>query len=128
VWQSEQEAREQRTAWARARRAEAFAMLGRSDEARAILSELRAELIDYGSVITLAELDSEVSVDIELLAGNPAAAVEFGEGAFQLLDEVGKTSGQSIAMLAEALYANGRLDEAQAWAERAEDSVGATIL
>src|SRR5215218_752250 len=43
MWQTEQEAGERRNVWARARRAEALAMLGRSDEARAILSELRAE-------------------------------------------------------------------------------------
>jgi tetratricopeptide (TPR) repeat protein len=121
MWQNEQEAGERRPVWVRARRAEALAMVGRVAEGRAILSELRAELIDRGSVMTLAELDSEVSVDIELLAGDPAAAVEFGEGAFRLLDEMGKSSGQSVAMLAEALYADGRLDEAHASANRAEE-------
>jgi tetratricopeptide (TPR) repeat protein len=120
MWQNEQTG-ERRHVWVRARRAEALAMVGRVDEARAILSELRSELIDRGSVLTLAELDSEVSVDIELLAGDPAAAVEFGEGAFRLLDGLGKRSGQSVALLAEALYADGRLDEAQAWANRAEE-------
>ena len=55
----------------------------------------------------------------------PAAAIEFGEGAFRLLDEMGKRSGQSVALLAEALYADGRLDEAQAWASRA-DELGAS--
>ena len=121
MWQNEQGAAERQHVWVRARRAEALAMLGRVDEARAILSELRADLIDRGSVVTLAEIDSEVSVDIELLAGDPAAAVEFGEEAFRLLDEVGKRSGQSVALLAEALYVDGRLDEAQAWANRAEE-------
>jgi class 3 adenylate cyclase/tetratricopeptide (TPR) repeat protein len=121
LWQTELEAGERRSVWARARRAEALAMLGRSDEARAILSELRAELTDRGSVMTLAEVDSEVSVDIELLAGDPAAAVEVGEDAWRLLDEVGKRSGQSAARLAGAFYVDGRLDEAGAWADRAEE-------
>ena len=121
MWQTERDAAERRHTWARARRAEALAMLGRSDEAHAILFELRAELIDRGNVVALAQLDSEVSLDIQLLAGNPAAAVEFGEEACRLLDEMGNRSGQSTARLAEAFYVDGRLDEAEAWADRAAE-------
>ena len=122
-WQAEQDASELRNTWVRGRRAEALAMLGRFDEARAILSELRAELIDRGNVVALAELNAEISVDVELLAGDPAAAAKYGEEARRLLDELGQKAGVSAAAagLAQALYVDGRLDEAEAWSDRAAE-------
>jgi tetratricopeptide (TPR) repeat protein len=67
------------------------------------------------------------SVDVELLAGDPAAAVEFGEEGFRRLDELGEKSAQSstAAKLAQALYMLDRLEEAEAWADRAAE-LGAT--
>ncbi len=124
-WQAEQETRERRNPWARARRAQALAMLGRFDEAHAILSELRAEQSDHGSLISLAGISAEVSLDVELLAGDPAGAVEFGKEGCRLFEELGEKSGVSFAAarLAQALYVVGRLEEAEVWADRAAELV-----
>jgi tetratricopeptide (TPR) repeat protein len=63
------------------------------------------------------------SAAIELLAGDPATAVEFREEAFRLLGELGERGAQSGAAgnLAQALYALDRLEEADAWARRAAE-------
>ncbi|MBA2341932.1 MAG: AAA family ATPase, partial [Thermoleophilaceae bacterium] len=78
AWLDEQGERGARNANLRAHRANALAMLGRFDEARAILVEVRAELADRGGGIWLAALTGQPSIDVELLAGDPAAAAEFG--------------------------------------------------
>jgi class 3 adenylate cyclase/tetratricopeptide (TPR) repeat protein len=106
----------------RAVRARALAMLGRFDEARAILAETRAVLAERGSGIKFAG-SFEDSLDVELLADDPAAAVEFGAEGCRLFDELGEHSILSTAAgwLAEALYALDRLEEADAWAGRAAE-------
>jgi tetratricopeptide (TPR) repeat protein len=98
-------------------------MLGRFDEARAILAEARAQLADRGGLLWLAVTTGHSSVRVELLAGNPAVAVEFGEEGFRQLAELGEKGAQSGAagMLAQALYALERLEEADAWAGRTEE-------
>ena len=123
TWLDEQGERGARNPNLRANRANAMAMLGRFDEARAILAEVRAELADRGGGIWLAALTGSSSVDVELLAGDPAAAAEFGEKGCALLDELGERSMLSTAAgrLAQALYAIDRLDEADAWAGRAAE-------
>jgi tetratricopeptide (TPR) repeat protein len=124
-----------RNAWARARRAQALAMLGRFGEARTSLSDVRAELADHGSFMALAGVKAEISLDVELLAGHPAAAVEFGEEGWRLQVELGEKSGLApgAAMLAKALHVVGRLEEAAAWADRAAklvppDDAGTQVL
>ena len=123
AWLDEQGERGARNPDIRALRASALAMLGRFDEARAILAEVRAELADRGSGIWLGALTGQASVDLELLAGDPAAAAEFGAEGCALLDELGERSMLSTAAgrLAQALYALDRLDEADAWARRSEE-------
>ena len=88
-------------------------MLGRFEEARAILSDLRAEHADRGSTTGLALVTAHGCVEMELLAGEPAAAVEFGEEGCRLLEEVGDRGWLStgLGLLAQALYALDRLDE-----------------
>jgi tetratricopeptide (TPR) repeat protein len=107
----------------RARRAEALAMLGRFDEARALLAELRRELADRGEEFGLAEVSAMNVVSVELLAGDPASAVAFGEEGCRLLEKQRQQSVLSTAAgrLAQALYALGRLDEADAWANRGSE-------
>jgi tetratricopeptide (TPR) repeat protein len=58
------------------------------------------------------------SADVELLAGDPAAAAAFGEEGCRLFDELGERSYLSTAAgnLAQALYQLDRLDEADDWA------------
>jgi class 3 adenylate cyclase/tetratricopeptide (TPR) repeat protein len=121
AWLDEQKARGENY-FLRRPRAHALAMLGRFDEARAILAEARAQLADRSGELALA-LTMDSSAVVELLAGDPATAVEFGEEAFRLLGELGEKSAQSSAAgnLARALYALDRLEEADAWARRAAE-------
>jgi tetratricopeptide (TPR) repeat protein len=121
LWLDEQGEQAPRDHHLRGGRALALAMLGRFDEARAILVEVRAGLADRGGGIPLALVTGHHSVNLELLAGDSAAAVEFGEEGCRLFDELGEQSFLSTAagMLAQALYALDRLEEADAWAGRA---------
>jgi class 3 adenylate cyclase/tetratricopeptide (TPR) repeat protein len=106
----------------RAYRAGSLAMLGRFDEARAILGESRAELGERGLGVLLANITAFESVWVELWAGDPAAAAEFGAEGWKMYEELGERIFLSAAAgnLAQALYALDRLDEADAWARRGE--------
>jgi class 3 adenylate cyclase/tetratricopeptide (TPR) repeat protein len=123
AWFDESEPRGGRVQWVRVFRAEAMAMLGRFDEARAILAETRAELAERGSGILLATTFGIFSVDVELLAGDPAAAADFGAEGCRLFAELEEQSIFSTAAgkLAQALYALDRLEEADAWASHAAE-------
>jgi tetratricopeptide (TPR) repeat protein len=127
VWLDEQGERGARNPNVCRYKGSALAMLGRFEEARAILAEMRAELADRGGGIWLANLTAHGSVEVELLAGDPAAAVELGAEGCRLLEELGEKSFLSTAagQLAQALYALDRLDEADDWAGRAAE-LGAT--
>jgi tetratricopeptide (TPR) repeat protein len=98
-------------------------MLGRFDEARAILAGSRAESAERGGGVLLANLTAFESVDLELWAGDPAAAAEFAAEGFRLHEELGEEIFLSMAAgsYARALYALDRLDEADAWARRAAE-------
>ncbi len=122
TWLDERDAREGQNFWLRAHRAVALAMQGRFDEARAILAEARAQAAERGAAMHLAGINM-VSVDVELLAGDPAAAVELGEAGSGVSEEQGERSMLSTAAggLAQALYAVDRLDDADIWAGRATE-------
>ena len=62
AWLDENEPRAGRDHWLRAYRAGALAMLGRFDEARAILAETRAELAERGGGVLLANITAFESV------------------------------------------------------------------
>jgi len=98
-------------------------MVGRFDEARALLAEARAELADRGGGVGLAMATGLTSMNVEFLAGDFAAAAAFGQRGCRLLDELGEKSFQSTAAggLAKALYELDRLDEADEWAGRAAE-------
>ena len=121
-WLDENEPGHGRDPWTRAPRAQALAMLGRFDEARAILTESRAMLADRGAALMLAGA-TRVSGEVELLADDPAAAAELGTEACRLFSELGEKGYLSTAAgcLAQALYGVDRLEEAEAWAGRAAE-------
>ena len=123
TWLDEHEPEAGRNYWLRGTRAEALAMLGRVDEARAILAETRAELAERGGPILLGTTNGMTAVMVELLAGDPAAAAEAGKEGCRILQEVGEHSQLSTmaGWLAQALYALDRLEEAEAWAGRASE-------
>jgi class 3 adenylate cyclase/predicted ATPase len=102
-------------------RAGALAMAGRFDEARAIIAEVRAELAERGGKLLLACITASDCADIELLAGNAAAAAEFGAEGCRQLEELGDRGflSTATAIRAQALYALDRLDEADVSAGRA---------
>ncbi len=122
TWLDEQEAAGVRDPFVRLNRSGGLAMLGRFEEARMILSELRAELADRGATIPFVFAIGRVC-DLELLAGDPAAAVEFGEERRRLLEQAGERGWLSTALgsLAQALYALDRLDEADRRAAQAAE-------
>ena len=126
AWLDEQEARGVRDIDLRKFRGEALAMLGRFDEARAILAEDRANLVDRGGGLALAVAVGIYSVDVELLAGDPAAAVEFGEEGCRLLGELGEQTilATAAGRLGQALFALDRLEDAESWAGRAAELGG----
>jgi class 3 adenylate cyclase/tetratricopeptide (TPR) repeat protein len=123
AWLDEHEQLAGRNHWLRSYRGLALAMLGRFDEARAILAETRAELADRGGGIALATATGMASVDVELLAGDPAVAAELGAEGCRLLSELGEQSMLSTAAgtLAQALYGLDRLEDAVVWAGRAAE-------
>jgi len=123
AWLDENEAREGWGPWLRAPRAGALARLGRFDEARTILAGVRAGLAERGMGVRLAVLTSFNSVDIELLAGDPAAAAELGAEGCRMFEELGEPLflSTAAAKLAQALCALDRLEEAEAWTRRSEE-------
>jgi tetratricopeptide (TPR) repeat protein len=95
-------------------------MLDRLDEARAILAELRAEWSERGGGIL--RIVAEVgALQVELLAGDPAAAVPPGEKLCRLYEESGLHGflPWALGMLGQTYYAAGRLEDACAAADRA---------
>ena len=88
------------------------AMLGRFEEARALLEQGHAILDELGLRVASA-VAAEIGGMVELLAGEPAAAEERLRAGIALLEPMGETSGVSTltAILAEACYQQGRPDE-----------------
>ena len=122
AWQDAQDAQVRRNPNLRAHRARAMAMLDRFDEARALVAGLRAEWAERGGYL-LGIVGASAAVDVELLSGNPAAAIAPGEELCRLYEEGGLLMYLSWAagMVAEAYYALGRLEDADAWAGRAAE-------
>jgi len=123
AWLDENEPRFGRDPWLPAARAWALAMLGRFDEARAILAETRAGLAELGGGVQLGVITGIESAGVELLAGDLTAAAELGAEGCSLLGELGAVSflSTAAATLAQTHYALERLEEADAWAGRAAE-------
>jgi class 3 adenylate cyclase/tetratricopeptide (TPR) repeat protein len=101
-------------------RAVTLGMLGHFDEARPILAECLQMLEERGDLLNLGQYRSTSATRLELLAGDPAAAVRHGEEGCRLLEELGERGylSTSCCDLAQALYALDRLDEADLWARK----------
>src|SRR5262249_33954184 len=109
--------------WLGATRGVALAMTGRLDEGRAVLAGTSAELAERGGGIEYATMTGIESANVELLAGDPAAAAELGAEGCRLLEALGERAflSTAAATLAQALYALDRLSEAETWAARAAE-------
>jgi class 3 adenylate cyclase/tetratricopeptide (TPR) repeat protein len=91
---------------------ELYAMREQFEEARAAARRAERIYVDLGLRIAFAGL-TQVAGPIELLAGDPVAAEEVIRRGYDILHEIGAT-GESDALLAEALYRQGRYEEAAA--------------
>ena len=89
------------------------AMQGRFKEARELLERDRAIIDELGLRVASA-VAAEIWGMLELLAGDPNAAEDRLRAGIAVLEPMGEKSGVSTlaAMLAEAVYRQGRLDEA----------------
>jgi class 3 adenylate cyclase/tetratricopeptide (TPR) repeat protein len=100
--------------------AELHAMQGDFGAARSLIREADAIHGELGRIYTVALAHFEASV--EMLAGHPAVAEERLRRAYDRLDEMGEKAlfATTAAMLAEALYRQGRFEEAETlcWASR----------
>jgi len=89
------------------------AMLGNFDHARDLYVRSRSGLAELGWNLQAA-LTSLVSGVVEMLAGDPAAAERELRADYETLDRMGERNyiSTTAAFLAEALYEQGRFDEA----------------
>ncbi|MGZ4253350.1 MAG: adenylate/guanylate cyclase domain-containing protein [Solirubrobacteraceae bacterium] len=101
--------------------------LGRFPEARALLGHAKALLQEVALTSWLAGPLAQLSGWIELLAGDPVAAERELRWGYNTLKEIEERSWLSTvaAILAEAVYAQGRNGEAEHLARASEESAGA---
>ncbi|HEY3182629.1 MAG TPA: BTAD domain-containing putative transcriptional regulator [Gaiellaceae bacterium] len=101
------------------------AMRGDFAEARELVARYREILEDLGVTVTAASA-SETWAIVELLAGKPAAAERELRRGFASLERIGETFSQPnlAAMLADALHAQGRWEEALTYTEISEAGAG----
>ena len=105
----------------RAYRGWSLAKIGRFEEAREIIGEARADQAERGGGTLYANLTAFEAASVERLAGDLAAAAEFGFEGCRLHEELGEDFflGEAAASLAQTLYELGRIDEANSWIGRA---------
>ena len=121
-WVEELEARGLRDSWIRDARGYALAHAGSFDDARVILGDLRGELTERNARNVLVRT-LQMSRDVELLAGDYAAATTFGLDACRELEERALRSvlTTAAARLAQGFYGLGRIEEAEVEASRAAE-------
>jgi class 3 adenylate cyclase/tetratricopeptide (TPR) repeat protein len=98
------------------------AMRGNFDRARDLYRRSRAILDEFGMKL-YAALTSLDSGPIELMAGDPAAAEAELRRDYEALDQIGERNYRATVAgaLAEALYQQDRLDDAERFARIAQD-------
>jgi tetratricopeptide (TPR) repeat protein len=103
------------------------AMLGRFEEARALAGAAGSILADYGLRLGA---NSHLEAMVELLAGDPAAAERALRTDYDALGRIGETGflSTTAALLARAVEAQGRHDEAYALTEASERAGAADDL
>jgi ATP/maltotriose-dependent transcriptional regulator MalT len=103
--------------------AELSAMLGRFEGVRDRIDQAEAILNDLG--LTLMALHSEeVRGAVEMLAGEPAAAERYLRRTYEGLERLGERGflSTTAAELAQAVYAQGRYEEAEQFAAIGEEA------
>jgi predicted ATPase/DNA-binding SARP family transcriptional activator len=92
-----------------------YAYQGRFADARAAIMRSRAALTRLGAKLALAESAIPAAL-VALIAGDPAEAEHYardGYQAFRAMGKGGQLADGLLGQLAEALYAQGRFDEAR---------------
>jgi tetratricopeptide (TPR) repeat protein len=102
------------------------AYLGRFDEARNLLARARALLEEVALPVWAAGPLAQEAGWIELLAGDPVAAEAALRSGFDMLDAIGEVAWLSTdaGILAEAVDAQGRYDEALRFTRISEELAG----
>jgi len=102
--------------------AQLYAMRGEFDHARTLYRRGRATLEDLGATVQATAV-SIYSGRVELLAGDPAAAEERMRPAYDTFRKIGEraTCSTLAAILGEAVYQQGRYDEADALSHVSEE-------
>jgi class 3 adenylate cyclase/tetratricopeptide (TPR) repeat protein len=100
------------------------AMQGRFEVARDLAARARTLLEEVALTVWAAGPLTQMTGWVELLAGDPEAAERHLRPGVELLHEIGELAWLSTAagILAEALYASGRYDEAEEFAALCEES------
>ena len=103
-----------------------YAYAGRFADARAALVRGRSTYVEFGARIEWA-LGGVAAGEIELIAAEPAAAERCLSEAYEVFRATGERRYllTAVSPLAEALYAQGRFNEAQRLTEEAEALAGA---
>ena len=111
------------------------AQVGEFDDAAALLSSARATYEELGHRSAVATASAAVRGDVELLAGDSSAAEATFCWLCEELERIGAFShlASRAGDLAEALYQQGRYDEAEHWVavgelHSAEDDLDARLL
>jgi class 3 adenylate cyclase/predicted ATPase len=104
------------------------AMQGEFDNARSLSREANAILEELGRMYSVGVAQHEAAV--ELLAGQPARAEELLRRVFDRLDAMGEKAllASTAGMLAQALYAQGRLEDAETFCRASRDAAAAEDL
>ncbi|MDP9284713.1 MAG: AAA family ATPase, partial [Actinomycetota bacterium] len=112
--------------WGRSIQCVLEAMRGKFDEARQLREQARATWEDLGMRLELAGSGQNFGW-VELLAGDPAAAEREFRASYELSERMGETGylSTTAGFLAEALYAQGRYEEALRYTKEGERAAAA---
>ena len=102
------------------------AMRGRFDESRQLIAQARSALEEVALNVWIAGQLTEMSAWAELWAGEPASAERELRWGVETLQRMGELAWlRTIAgILAEAVYIQGRYEEAEAFVELGEETAG----
>ena len=102
------------------------AMRGRFDEARKLIASSRSTLDEIALPIWMAGPLTQIAGWVEILAGDPGAAESILRPGVETLREIGELAWMSTvaAILAEAMYAQGRDEEAEQFILVSEEGAG----
>jgi class 3 adenylate cyclase/tetratricopeptide (TPR) repeat protein len=105
-----------------------YAMQGDFETARSLVREANTLLGELGRIYTVALAQHDATV--ELLAGEPGAAEERLRTAYERLDELGEKAlfASTASMLAHAVYAQGRYEEAAQFCRASRSAAAADDL